>query len=65
MMEKVKTIDSRWATEDEAAKYYRLSPATLKKNRSVYGHDGKLVWTKLNGRVLYDLFATDKKLEQI
>ena len=29
-----------WATEKEAAEHYKIKPATLRKNRSVYGHDG-------------------------
>ena len=53
----------RWATESEAAAHLKLKPSTLRKNRSLYGHDTMEVWTKVNGRVLYDLFATDQKLE--
>ena len=52
----------RWASEEEAADYYRLKPATLRTRRYKLGHDTKEVWTKLNGRVLYDLYATDQKL---
>tara|TARA_R100001440_G_scaffold68458_1_gene90008 strand:- start:466 stop:681 length:216 start_codon:yes stop_codon:yes gene_type:complete len=54
----------RWATETEAAKHWKLKPSTLRKNRSLYKHDTFEVWAKINGRVLYDLFATDQKLDQ-
>lgn len=63
MIDKIKTIAGRWANTNEAAKYYNLKPSTLKKNRSVLGHDDKLVWVKANGKVLYDLWETDKRLE--
>ena len=46
-------------------RYYNYSPKTLRKNRSIYGHDGPLVWVKLNGKVLYDLFESDKNLENL
>ena len=52
----------RWASEKEAASHWKLSPGTLRKRRSLYGHDTTEIWTKLNGRVLYDLYSTDKKL---
>ena len=45
-------ISKRWADTEAAARYYNYSPKTLRKNRSIYGHDGPLVWVKLNGKVL-------------
>jgi|TARA_R110002020_G_scaffold85537_5_gene211050 hypothetical protein len=54
----------RWVTEKEAAQHFKLKPSTLRKRRSLYGKDTTEIWTKLNGRVLYDLFATDQRLEK-
>ena len=52
----------RWANEQEAAEHWKLKPSTLRKRRSVYGHDDDVIWTKVNGRVLYDLYSTDQKI---
>ena len=64
-METKDNISQRWADTVAAARYYNYSPKTLRKNRSIYGHDGPLVWVKLNGKVLYDLFESDKNLENL
>ncbi len=63
-MENKKIYQDRWATEVEAAKHWKLKPSTLRKRRSLYGHDTMEIWTKLNGKVLYDLYSTDQKLEK-
>ena len=52
----------RWADEKEAADHLKLKPSTLRTRRYKLGHDTLEVWTKFNGRVLYDLYATDRKL---
>ena len=53
----------RWVDEKEAAEYLKVKPSTLRKRRSVLGHDSNEVWTKNHGKVLYDLWATDKRIE--
>ncbi len=63
-MENKKIYQDRWATEAEAAEHWKLKPSTLRKRRSLYGHDTMEIWTKLNGKVLYDLYSTDQKLEK-
>jgi len=52
----------RWANEKEAAIHWKLKLSTLRKRRSLYGHNGMEIWTKINGRVLYDLYLTDQKI---
>jgi len=56
------TSSERWANEKEAAAHWKLKPSTLRKRRSLLGHETIEIWTKLNGRVLYDIHATDQKL---
>ena len=51
-----------WVNEEEAADYFRVKPSTLRTRRYKLGHDTLEVWTKFNGRILYDLYATDRKL---
>jgi len=63
-METKNIINKRWVDTEAAAQYYNYSPKTLRKNRSIYGHDGPLVWVKCKGKVLYDLFQSDKNLEE-
>jgi len=53
----------RWADENEAAEHLKVKPSTLRTRRYKLGHDTLEVWSKFNGRVLYDLYATDKKIE--
>ena len=53
----------RWADEKEAAIHLKVKPSTLRTRRYKLGHDTLEVWSKFNGRVLYDLYATDKKIE--
>lgn len=53
----------RWVDEKSAAEYLKVKPGTLRKRRSVLGHDANEVWIKNHGKVLYDLWATDKKIE--
>lgn len=55
-------ITDRWVSQETAAKYYNVKPATIKANRLKYGHNGTIVWAKLHGKVLIDLFETDKRL---
>ena len=52
-----------WATEKEDAEHYKIKPATLRKNRSVYGHDGALVYRKIGGSVRYNLDINDRELQ--
>ena len=61
---KLLAVDGRWVDTKGAAQYYGFSPATLRKKRSEQGKDGPFVQVKLGGKVLYDLFETDKNLEQ-
>ena len=56
------TSSERWVNEKEAAAHWKLKPSTLRKRRSLLGHETMEIWTKLNGRVLYDIHATDQKL---
>jgi len=46
----------------EAADHFKVKPSTLRTRRYKLGHNTLEVWTKFNGRVLYDLYATDQKL---
>ena len=55
--------NSVWATEKEAGKHYKIKPATLRKNRSLYGHDGYLSYRKIGGSVRYNLDTNDRQLE--
>lgn len=55
----------RWGDEKSAAKYLKAKPSTLRRRRSELGHYTNEVWSKNHGRVLYDLWATDKKIERI
>ena len=52
-----------WATEKEAADHYKIKPATLRKHRSLYGHDGSLFYRKIGGSVRYNLDTNDRQLE--
>jgi len=52
-----------WATEKETAKHYKIKPATLRKHRSLYGHDGSLFYRKIGGSVRYNLDRNDRQLE--
>ena len=52
----------RWANEQEAAEHWKLKPSTLRKRRSILGRDTTEIWTKLGGRVLYDIYSTDQKI---
>ena len=54
---------NKWVDEKEAAEYLKVKPATLRRRRSLLGHDTNEVWSKNHGKVLYDLWATDKKIE--
>ena len=54
---------NKWVDEKEAAEYLKVKPSTLRRRRSLLGHDTNEVWTKNHGKVLYDLWATDKKIE--
>jgi|TARA_R110002012_G_scaffold93706_1_gene227359 hypothetical protein len=63
-MENKKLYQDRWATEIEAAQHYKLKPSTLRKRRSKYGHDDDLIWTKVNGKILYDIWGSDQKIEK-
>ena len=55
----------RWGDENTAAEYLKVKPSTLRRRRSELGHNTNEVWSKNHGRVLYDLWATDKKIEGI
>jgi len=55
--------NSVWATEKETAKHYKIKPATLRKHRSLYGHDGSLLYRKIGGSVRYNLDTNDRQLE--
>ena len=37
-------INDRWVSQETAAKYYNVKPATIKANRLKYGHNGTIVW---------------------
>tara|TARA_Y100001951_G_C11092159_1_gene157339 strand:+ start:56 stop:250 length:195 start_codon:yes stop_codon:yes gene_type:complete len=64
-MNKKNIYDERWADEKTAAKYLKVQPSTLRRRRSKLGHDTNEVWSKNHGRVLYDLWKTDKRIEKI
>ena len=53
-----------WATEKEAAEYYNIKPATLRKHRSVYKHDKGLVYKKIGGSIRYNLDHNDRILAE-
>jgi len=55
----------RWVDEKEAAEHLKVKPSTLRKRRSLLGHHTNEVWAKNHGKVLYDLWATDKKIEGV
>ena len=63
-MDKEQIYSERWVTEQTAAKHFKVKPSTLRRRRSQLGHDTQEVWTKLHGRVLYDLWASDKRIEK-
>ena len=54
-MNKEKVYSEKWVDEKTAAQHFKVSPNTLRKRRSQFGHDTKEVWTKFGGKVLYDL----------
>tara|TARA_R100001244_G_scaffold113099_1_gene83717 strand:+ start:2016 stop:2210 length:195 start_codon:yes stop_codon:yes gene_type:complete len=64
-MNKKNIYDERWADEKTAAQYLKVQPSTLRRRRSKLGHDTNEVWSKNHGRVLYDLWETDKRIEKI
>ena len=53
----------RWADEETAANHLKVKPSTLRRRRWLLGHNSNEVWTKNHGKILYDLWATDKKIE--
>ena len=61
-MNKNNIYDERWADENTAAKHLKVQPSTLRRRRSRLGHDTNEVWAKNHGRVLYDLWETDKRI---
>ena len=61
-MNKKNIYDERWADKNTAAKHLKVQPSTLRRRRSRLGHDTNEVWAKNHGRVLYDLWATDKRI---
>mgnify|MGYP003141049556 FL=1 len=63
-MDKEKVYSEKWVDEKTAAQHFKVSPNTLRKRRSQFGHDTKEVWTKFGGKVLYDLWASDKRIEK-
>ena len=64
-MNKKNIYDERWADEKTAAQYLKVQPSTLRRRRSKLGHDTNEVWSKNHGRVLYDLWETDRRIEKI
>ena len=63
MQNKNTNTNTVWATEKEAADHYKIKPATLRKHRSLYGHDGSLSYRKIGGSVRYNLDTNDRQLE--
>lgn len=63
MENKTTNTNTIWATEKEAAEHYKIKPATLRKHRSLYGHDGALLFRKIGGSVRYNLDTNDRQLE--
>ena len=63
MENKTTNTNTVWATEKEAAEHYKIKPATLRKHRSLYGHDGALLFRKIGGSVRYNLDTNDRQLE--
>tara|TARA_R100000935_G_C2802464_1_gene151137 strand:- start:862 stop:1104 length:243 start_codon:yes stop_codon:yes gene_type:complete len=61
VMTKIK-LGQRWFGKKEAAEYYNIKPTTINKYISLYGHDAHIIWTKLHGKVLIDIFETDRKI---
>ena len=55
----------RWVDEKEAATHLKVKPSTLRTRRYKLGHDTLEVWRKFNGRILYDLYETDRKIEGV
>ena len=64
-MDKEKVYSEKWVDEKTAAQHFKVSPGTLRKRRAMFGHDTKEVWTKFGGKVLYDLWASDKRIEKL
>ena len=54
--------NERWADEKEAAAHLKIKPSTLRRRRSLLGKDTNEVWHKNHGKILYDLWATDKRI---
>ena len=54
--------NERWADEKEAASHLKVKPSTLRRRRSLLGKDTNEVWHKNHGKILYDLWATDKRI---
>ena len=52
----------RWFNKKEAAAYYNIKPTTINKYISLYGHDAQIIWSKLHGKILIDIFETDKRI---
>ena len=63
-MDKEQIYSERWVNEETAAKHFKVKPSTLRRRRSKLGHDTMEVWAKFGGRILYDLWASDKKIER-
>ena len=63
-MNKENIYSERWADEKTAAKHLKVKPTTLRRRRWQLGHNSNEVWTKNHGKVLYDLWETDKKIER-
>tara|TARA_R110000823_G_scaffold232717_1_gene359159 strand:+ start:671 stop:865 length:195 start_codon:yes stop_codon:yes gene_type:complete len=55
----------RWVDEKEAATHLKVKPSTLRTRRYKLGHETLEVWRKFNGRILYDLYETDRKIEGV
>ena len=54
--------NERWADEKEAAEHLKVKPSTLRRRRSLLGKDTNEVWHKNHGKILYDLWETDKRI---
>ena len=61
-MENKNKINGVWADEKEAASHLKVKPSTLRRRRSLLGKDTNEVWHKNHGKILYDLWATDKRI---
>ena len=53
----------RWVDEQTAANHLKVKPETLRRRRWALGHDSNEVWVKNHGIILYDLWETDKRIE--